>query len=58
MEPIKDLLPDAGKAMSGSSASRGSANPALRLDDQVCPHCGRELEAEFYEFTPALQRKY
>src|SRR5918997_3063058 len=58
MEPIKDLLPDAGKAMSGSSASRGSANPALRLDDKVCPYCGRELEAEYYEFPPALQRKY
>ena len=60
MEPIRDLLPDAGKAMSGSSVSResSSANPALRLDDQVCPHCGRELEAEFYEFPPALQRKY
>src|ERR671917_458434 len=60
MEPIKDLLPDAGKAMSGSSASRRSspAESALRLDDQVCPHCGRELEAEFYEFPPTLQRKY
>src|ERR671915_354540 len=60
MEPIKDLLPDAGKAMSGSSASRRSspAESALRLDDQVCPHCGRELEAEYYEFPPALQRKY
>ena len=46
--------------MSGSSGSRGSSptNPALRLDDQVCPHCGRELEAEFYEFPPALQSKY
>lgn len=32
--------------------------PALRLDDQVCPHCGRDLEAEFFEFPPALQRKY
>ena len=30
----------------------------LRLDDRVCPHCGRELEAEFFEFPPALQRKY
>src|ERR671920_2115707 len=60
MEPIRDLLPDAGRAMSGSSGSRGSSptNPALRLDDQVCPHCGRELEAEFYEFPPTLQRKY
>jgi DNA replication protein DnaC len=60
MEPIRDLLPDAGRAMSGSSGSRGSSptNPALRLDDQICPHCGRELEAEFYEFPPALQRKY
>src|SRR5919206_1484587 len=60
MEPIRDLLPDAGRAMSGSSGSRGSSptNPALRLDDQVCPHCGRELEAEFYEFPPALQSKY
>ena len=30
----------------------------MRLDDQICPHCGRELEAEFFEFPPALQRKY
>lgn len=53
--------------MSGSSGSRGdSTGPrnrresenALRLDDKVCPHCGRELEAEFYEFPPALQKKY
>ncbi|HLL57754.1 MAG TPA: hypothetical protein VK359_07505, partial [Rubrobacteraceae bacterium] len=28
------------------------------MDDQICPHCGRELEAEFFEFPPALQRKY
>ncbi|MDP8951429.1 MAG: ATP-binding protein [Actinomycetota bacterium] len=68
MEPIKDLLPDAGRAMSGSSASssrrsskRSSSSPegvALRLDDQICPHCGRELEAEFFQFPPTLQRKY
>ncbi len=58
MEPIKDLLPDAGKAMSGSSASRESSSAALRLDDQVCAHCGRELSAEFFKFPPALQRKY
>jgi DNA replication protein DnaC len=57
MEPIKDLLPDAGKAMSGSSASRRDT-PALRLDDKICPHCGQDLEAEFFEFPPALQRKY
>ena len=45
--------------MSGSSASkRTSAGTSLRLDDQVCPHCGRELTAEFFEFPPALQRKY
>ncbi|CAA9451050.1 MAG: Helicase loader DnaI [uncultured Rubrobacteraceae bacterium] len=46
--------------MSGSSANRGSspAGPALRLDDQVCPHCGQELQAEFFEFPPALQHKY
>ncbi len=50
--------------MSGSSANRGvssgssSAGPALRLDDQICTHCGRELAAEFFEFPPALQRKY
>ncbi len=30
----------------------------LRLDDQVCPHCGRELQAEWVEFPPALQKKY
>ena len=57
MEPIKDLLPDAGKAMSGSSASRREI-AALRLDDKICPHCGQDLEAEFFEFPPALQRKY
>ncbi len=44
--------------MSGSSASKRSSGPALRLDDQICAHCGRELEAEFFEFPPALQRKY
>ena len=30
----------------------------MRLDDQICPHCGRELSAEYVEFPPALQRKY
>ena len=30
----------------------------LRLDDQICPHCGRELQAEWDEFPPALQKKY
>ncbi len=45
--------------MSGSSASKGRAEAeALRLDDKVCPHCGRELQAEWVEFPPALQRKY
>jgi DNA replication protein DnaC len=59
MERIGDLLPDAGRITTGSSASRKtSAGPALRLDDQICAHCGRELEAEFFEFPPALQRKY
>jgi DNA replication protein DnaC len=60
MERIDGLLPDAGKAMSGSSANRESSptGPALRLDDQVCPHCGQELQAEFFEFPPALQHKY
>ncbi len=60
MERIDGLLPDAGRAMSGSSGSRrdSSAGPALRLDDQVCPHCGQELQAEFFEFPPALQHKY
>ncbi len=60
MERIDNLLPDAGRAMSGSSASRkpSQASPTLRLDDQVCLHCGRELTAEFFEFPPALQRKY
>ena len=43
--------------MSGSSASKGQAE-ALRLDDKVCPHCGRELQAEWVEFPPALQGKY
>src|SRR5919112_2650613 len=60
MERIDGLLPDAGRAMSGSSASKrsSSSGPALRLDDQICPHCGRELAAEFFEFPPALQSKY
>jgi DNA replication protein DnaC len=60
MERIDGLLPDAGRAMSGSSGSRGSSptGPALRLDDQVCPHCGQELQAEYFEFPPALQHKY
>jgi DNA replication protein DnaC len=57
MERIDNLLPDAGKAMSGSSASKDQAE-ALRLDDKICPHCGRELQAEWVEFPPALQRKY
>ena len=45
--------------MSGSSGkrNRGEAR-VLRLDDQVCPHCGRELQAEWDEFPPALQKKY
>lgn len=43
--------------MSGSSGSRREAR-ALRLDDNVCPHCGRELESEWVEFPPALQKKY
>jgi DNA replication protein DnaC len=60
MERIDGLLPDAGRAMSGSSASKraSSSGPALRLDDQICPHCGRELSAEYFEFPPGLQRKY
>lgn len=58
MEPIKNLLPDAGKAMSGSSANRPGQTDALRLDDRVCPHCGAELQAEWVEFPPALQEKY
>ena len=59
MERIDNLLPDAGRAMSGSSASKGRDQAeTLRLDDKVCPHCGRELQAEWVEFPPALQRKY
>ncbi|HET7480695.1 MAG TPA: ATP-binding protein [Rubrobacteraceae bacterium] len=58
MERIDNLLPDAGKAMSGSSARRSKQAEALRLDDQVCPHCGRELMAEWVEFPPTLQKKY
>ena len=42
--------------MSGSSVSRRPQ--ALRLDDRICPHCGRELQAEWVEFPPALQKKY
>lgn len=44
--------------MSGSSARRNKQAEALRLDDQVCPHCGRELTAEWVEFPPSLQKKY
>jgi DNA replication protein DnaC len=47
--------------MSGSSGkrNRGEARAeVLRLDDQVCPHCGRGLQAEWDEFPPALQKKY
>jgi DNA replication protein DnaC/intein/homing endonuclease len=59
MERIDNLLPDAGRAMSGSSASRKRPRAeALKLDDRICPHCGRELQAEWVEFPPALQRKY
>jgi DNA replication protein DnaC len=59
MERIDDLLPDAGRVTSGFSASRRrDRGQALRLDDKICPHCGQELEAEFFEFPPALKRKY
>ncbi|WP_219973659.1 ATP-binding protein [Rubrobacter xylanophilus] len=58
MERIDNLLPDAGKITAGSSGSRRRRNEALRLDDRVCPHCGRELQAEWVEFPPALQRKF
>jgi DNA replication protein DnaC len=47
--------------MSGSSGKRSKGRvgaEVLRLDDQVCPHCGRELQAEWDEFPPALQKKY
>jgi DNA replication protein DnaC/intein/homing endonuclease len=57
VDRIDSLLPDAEKAMSGSSGKRNRAE-VLRLDDQVCPHCGRELQAEWDEFPPALQKKY
>jgi DNA replication protein DnaC/intein/homing endonuclease len=59
MDRIDGLLPDAEKITSGSSASRKRDQAeALKLDDKVCPHCGRELQAEWVEFPPALQRKY
>src|SRR3712207_852671 len=58
MERIDNLLPDAGKAMSGSSARRSKPTEILRLDDRICPHCGRELEAEWHEFPPGLQQKF
>jgi len=59
MERIDGLLPDAGRAMSGSSGSRRRAQAeALKLDDKICPHCHQELQAEWVEFPPALQRKY
>jgi len=65
VDRIDSLLPDAGRAMSGSSAKRSRGETGdegkvevLRLDDQVCPHCGRELQAEWDEFPPSLQKKY
>lgn len=44
--------------MSGSSASRKQQAETLRLGDKICPHCHSELQAEWVEFPPALQRKY
>ncbi len=38
--------------------NKGRKAEALRLDDEICPHCGRDLETEWFEFPPALQRKY
>ena len=59
VDRIDSLLPDAGKAMSGSSGRRSKGRAeVLRLDDKICPHCGRELQAEWDEFPPALQKKY
>ncbi|MDQ3387569.1 MAG: ATP-binding protein [Actinomycetota bacterium] len=59
MERIDNLLPGGGKGTSGSSGSRKRPEAAaLRLDDQICPHCGREIESEWNEFPPAIQRKY
>ena len=58
MERIDNLLPDAGRITAGSSGSRPRRAEALLLDDRVCPHCGRELQAEWVEFPPALQRKF
>jgi len=58
VERIDNLLPGAGKATSGSSGKRGKPAEVLRLDDQICPHCGQELTAEWVEFPPALQKKY
>jgi len=58
MERIDNLLPGGGRATSGSSGNRRRENAALRLDDQICAHCGREIESEWIEFPPALQRKY
>jgi DNA replication protein DnaC len=59
MERIDGLLPDAERAMSGSSGNRRRAQAeALKLDDKICPHCHQELQAEWVEFPPALQRKY
>ena len=42
--------------MSGSSVSRRPQ--ALRLDDRICPHCGREMQAGWDEFPQALLKKY
>src|SRR5215208_7644849 len=40
--------------MSGSSEKRNRAE-VLRLDDQVCPHCGRELY--YHPCTPECEKK-
>src|ERR687896_2257491 len=47
--------------MSGSLGRRSKREigaEVLRLDDKICPHWGRELQAEWDEFPPALQKKY
>lgn len=32
--------------------------PESEAQTRICPHCGREIPAEWFEFPPALKRRY
>ena len=40
----------------GETEKREAGAEVLRLDDKICPHCGRELQAEWDEFRPPSRR--